>query len=145
MVNVSLVMNLWVAWLLDHSVHQPSETLGMEMGVAPSGLRWNAVPLTPEDISVSTAQCNHFISCRKPKRTRVIWAILYRKLYPGSSVSTVPGYGLEYRAIGVLSPAGASVSRPALGSTQPPVQWVPWVLFPVLKPAGTWRWPLTPI
>jgi hypothetical protein len=24
----------------------------------------------------------------------------------------------------------ASVSRPALGPTQPPVQWVPWVLSP---------------
>jgi hypothetical protein len=27
----------------------------------------------------------------------------------------------------------ASVSRPALGPTQPPVQWVPEVLFPELK------------
>jgi hypothetical protein len=26
-----------------------------------------------------------------------------------------------------------SVSRPALGSTQPPDRWVPWVLFPGLK------------
>jgi hypothetical protein len=42
--------------------------------------------------------------------------------------------GLDDRAIGVRSPAGAkdfslaSVSRPALGPTQPPVQWVPGVL-----------------
>jgi hypothetical protein len=52
----------------------------------------------------------------------------------GSSVSIVPGYGLDDRAIEVRSPAGArifplaSVSRPALGPTQPPVQWVPGVL-----------------
>jgi hypothetical protein len=55
---------------------------------------------------------------------------------PGSSVSIVSGYG----AIEVRSPAEAkgffplaSVSRPALGPTQPPVQWVPEVLSPGLK------------
>jgi hypothetical protein len=43
----------------------------------------------------------------------------------------VSGYGLDDRAIEVRSPAEAkdfaltSVSRPALGPTQPPVQWVP--------------------
>jgi hypothetical protein len=41
--------------------------------------------------------------------------------------------------LGVRSPAGAkdfpltSVSRPALGPTQPPVQWVPGVLSPGVK------------
>jgi hypothetical protein len=48
--------------------------------------------------------------------------------------------GLDDRAIGVRSPVEAkrifplaSVSRPALGPTQPPVQWVLWVLSPGLK------------
>jgi hypothetical protein len=48
-----------------------------------------------------------------------------------SSVSIVSGYGLDDRAIEVRSPAEAKgffsiacVSRPALESTQPPVQWV---------------------
>jgi hypothetical protein len=56
-----------------------------------------------------------------------------------SSGSIVSDYGLDDRAIGVRSPAGAkdfsyslfvqTGSRP----TQPPVQWVPGVLFPGLK------------
>jgi hypothetical protein len=56
-----------------------------------------------------------------------------------SSGSIVSDYGLDDRAIGVRSPAGArifplaSVSRPALGPTQPPVQWVPRVLSPGVK------------
>jgi hypothetical protein len=33
-------------------------------------------------------------------------------------------------------------SRPTLGSTQPPVQWIP-SLFPGGKAAGSWRWPPT--
>jgi hypothetical protein len=49
----------------------------------------------------------------------------------------VSDYGLDERAIGVRSPAGAkdfsSSSRPALGPTQPPVQWVPGVLSPGVK------------
>jgi hypothetical protein len=51
----------------------------------------------------------------------------------------VSDYGLDDRAIGVRYPAGASifplssVSRPALGPTQPPVQRVPGVLSPGVK------------
>jgi hypothetical protein len=54
----------------------------------------------------------------------------------------VSGYGLEDREIEVRSPAGArifplaSVSRPALGPTQPPVQWVSGGPFP-----GGKAWP----
>jgi hypothetical protein len=65
---------------------------------------------------------------------------------PYSSVSTVSGYGLDDRAIEVRFPAEmifplASVFRPVLGPTQPPVQWVQGVLSPGLK-CG-WGLPLT--
>jgi hypothetical protein len=58
--------------------------------------------------------------------------ILMQCCEPSSSVSIVSDYGLDDRAIDVRSPTEAkgffslaSVSRPALGPTQPPVQWVP--------------------
>jgi hypothetical protein len=52
---------------------------------------------------------------------------------PGSSVSAVSDYGLDDRAIGVRSPAGAkdfssSLCVQPLGPTQRPVQWVGGVL-----------------
>jgi hypothetical protein len=55
-------------------------------------------------------------------------------------VSTVYGYRLDDLQIGVRSPAEAkdffpvaSMSRPALGSTQAPAQWVPGVLSSGIK------------
>jgi hypothetical protein len=56
---------------------------------------------------------------------------------PGSSV--VSGYGLDGRVIEVRSPAEARYFssnlcvQTGLGSTQPPVQWVPGVLSQALK------------
>jgi hypothetical protein len=39
----------------------------------------------------------------------------------------------------------STASRPALGSTQPPVQWVPGGCFLESSSAGAWSWPLTSI
>jgi hypothetical protein len=100
-------------------------------------LSWSQKP--PMDFTLSQINTVHtltphffvthlnIILLSMPRRSRV------------SSGSVVSDYGLDDRAIRVRSPAGAkgfplsSVSRPALGPTQPPVQWVPGVLSPGLK------------
>jgi hypothetical protein len=64
---------------------------------------------------------------------------LYIERSRGSSVSIVSDYGLDDRAIGVRSPAGAKDFSSSLcvqtgsGATQPPVQWVPGVFSPGVK------------
>jgi hypothetical protein len=52
-----------------------------------------------------------------------------------SSVGIANGYGLDNRGVGVPVPVGSRIfsSRPALGSTQPPIQWVPGDLSPWVK------------
>jgi hypothetical protein len=60
----------------------------------------------------------------------------------GSVVGIATGYGLDDRGVGVRVPVivmnfhFSMSSRPALGSTQPPVQWVPG-FFPRDKAAGS--------
>jgi hypothetical protein len=65
---------------------------------------------------------------------------MFRMGEPVSSVSIVSGYGLDAQPIEVRSSEEAkgfflltSVLNPALEPTQPPVQWVPGVLYPGLK------------
>jgi hypothetical protein len=54
-----------------------------------------------------------------------------------SVVGIATGYGLDDRGVGVRVPLASRIfstlSRPALGSTQPPVQWVPGALSPGVK------------
>jgi hypothetical protein len=61
-----------------------------------------------------------------------------------SSVGIASRYGLD--GSGIESRWGRDFphpSRPSLGPTQPPMQWV-LGLFPGNKVTGTWRWPSTP-
>jgi hypothetical protein len=57
----------------------------------------------------------------------------------GSVVGIATEYGLDYRGIGVRVPVGSRIflfatsSRPAMGSTQTPIQWVPGALSPGVK------------
>jgi hypothetical protein len=54
-----------------------------------------------------------------------------------SSVGIATGYGLDDRGVGVRVPVGSGIfstsSRPALGPTQPPIQWVAGALSPGVK------------
>ena len=62
---------------------------------------------------------------------------IYIYIY-NSSVGIATRYGLD--GPGIESRCGRNFphpSRPALGPTQPPIQWVPG-LFPGGKPAGAW-------
>jgi hypothetical protein len=82
-------------------------------------------------------------TCNRSLRKRHVWInFSIWRLSRGAGLaqaSIVSDYGLDDRAIGVRSPAEAkdfplaSVSRPALGPTQPPVQWIPVVLSPGAK------------
>jgi hypothetical protein len=55
-------------------------------------------------------------------------------------VGTATGYGLDGGGVGVRVPVGARIfsmsSRPALGPTQRPIQWVPGALSPGVKRQG---------
>jgi hypothetical protein len=58
-----------------------------------------------------------------------------------SVVGIVTGYGLDDQEVGVPSPGGGknfhfSMFRPALGPTQPPIQWVPEIISSGVKLPG---------
>jgi hypothetical protein len=59
-----------------------------------------------------------------------------------SVVGIATGYGLDDRGVGVRVPGRikdflfCTSSRPSVGPTQPPIQWVPGALSPGLKQPG---------
>jgi hypothetical protein len=61
-------------------------------------------------------------------------------MIPDSVVGIATTYGLDNRGVGVRVPVRSRIfstsSRPALGSTQPPIQWVPGALTAGVKLPG---------
>jgi hypothetical protein len=78
-----------------------------------------------------------------PKHTKCIsWVVYVINVGQDSSVSIATSYGLD--GPGIESRMGRDFlhpSKPTLGSTQPPIRWVPG-LFPGDKAARAWRWRL---
>jgi hypothetical protein len=64
-----------------------------------------------------------------------------RSRYSDGLRSERPGFDSRHCKIFLFSTA----SRPALGPTQPPIQWVRGPLSPGPKAAGAWSWQLTSI
>jgi hypothetical protein len=80
------------------------------------------------------------------RRLTVLWVVssLYWYVFSLTTRWTSGRSGFDPRQGQRVFPL-ASVSRPALGPTQPPVHWVPGGPFPGGKSAaGAWCWPLTP-
>jgi hypothetical protein len=77
------------------------------------------------------------ILCKDDLHNFNICSLLYRSR--DSEVGITTGYGLGDRGVGVRVPVGSrnfsTSSRPALGPTQPPIQWVPAASFPGGKAA----------
>jgi hypothetical protein len=73
-----------------------------------------------------------------------VWVIKWHRSWD-SIVGIATGYGLDDREVRVQVPVGSRIfssprhsdrSTPALGSTQPPIQWVPGALSPGVKRPG---------
>jgi hypothetical protein len=76
--------------------------------------------------------------CYDVANNRLISFPHHMSMIRDSSVGTATGYGLEDRMVGVRIPAGAgnifdTMSRQALGSTQPPIQWASGALSLTMK------------
>jgi hypothetical protein len=69
---------------------------------------------------------------------KISWTIFYIWIRVGIAT----GYGLDDREVGVKSPGRvknflfSTSSKPAVGSTQPPIQWVTGAHSPVVKRLG---------
>jgi hypothetical protein len=111
-------------------LNAPYSPLAFAYGGQASDSLVSPVPLAP---FASPAPLSYVGHCLNP-------ALIMGLREQGSSGSIASGYGLDHRAVEVRSSAEtkgffslASVSRPTLGPTQPPVQWVPGVLSQGLK------------
>jgi hypothetical protein len=71
--------------------------------------------------------------------TEFIWLYMYL-VSRDSVVGIATSYELDDRRVGVRVPVGPRIfstsSKPALRSTQPPIQWVPGALLPGVKRQG---------
>jgi hypothetical protein len=70
-------------------------------------------------------------------RYDITWYINWLRTGRPRGRSSSPGRGKIF----LLSTS----TRPVLGPTQPPIEWVPGALSPGCKAAGSWSWPLTTI
>jgi hypothetical protein len=89
----------------------------------------------------NTLLCGHFLTCYFIISCGAEIYLNYTfNVSRNSSVGIATSYWLDDRGVGVRVPVGSIIfstsSRPALGSTQPPIQWVPGALSPGVERPG---------